>query len=288
MPLFLRSLPLSFGTLWHYIFLLPLVLLFMLPLMVLTLLPLVGSLISVTIFTFISFVGFRCALTAHGKGNEPAVEKLVRSSMFFGVIATVVSAVLFLLCVGAVLGLMHFGVEGNVDAPWGDALPMVPSLAVIAFFVMNGLYTCAVAVPMTAAAVEATSMGRDADPIFGIGRGMFSLALIWMLWLYALFNCGLIEFVIEQVGFILYTALGNLIDLAPVEQPEFNPVAIVGAILALLWGSCWYYATAIIAWQDEVKRREANRVTVREVSRTSAEELRALREARMPGGRDLI
>lgn len=281
MPLFLRSLPLSFGTLWHYIFVLPIALVFALPLMVLTLIPLVGSLISVTIFTFIAVLGYRCALTAYGKGNEPAVEKLVKSSMFFGVINTIVALVLALLCAGLVFGLAWIGVEWNVAAPWGDAIPMVPSLAVILFFLLNGLYTCAIAVPMTAASFEATPNGRSADPLFGIGRGMFSLALIWILWLVGIYFSGLIQFVIEQLTYILYLALGQYLTLTPIKVPQYNLVGVLLSMLFLFWGTCWYYATAIIAWSDEVTAREARRVVTREVSRMSADDLRALRESRM-------
>ena len=282
MPLFLRSLPLSFGTLWHYVFVLPLALLFAMPLMVLTLLPLLGSLISVTIFTFIGFMGYRCALAAYGKGNEPAVDRLVKSSMFFGFINTLVAMVIMLFCVGAVLALIKLGVEGNAAAPWGDAIPMVPSLAVIAFFVVNGLYNCAIAVPMTAAAVEAsTSSGRGADPLFGIGRGMFSLALVWILWLVGVYYSGIIQFTIEQIVYVLYATVGKYVDLKPIEVPQYNGLWLIGSMLFLLWGTCWYYATAVIAWNDEVTAREAERVRTREVSRVSAEDLRALRLSRM-------
>lgn len=281
MPLFLRSLPLSFGTLWHYVFVLPLVLLFATPLMVLTLLPLIGSLISVTIFTFFAVMGYRCALAAFGKGNEPAIEKLVKSSMFFGSINTVVAVVLVFLCVGAVMGLERIGVKGDMDAPWGDAIPMVPSLAVIAFLVVNGLYNCAIAVPMAAAAVEATPSGRSADPLFGIGRGMFSLALIWILWLVGIYYSGIIQFAIEQVTYLLYQTLGRFLDLKPIEMPQYNVPWLIASMLFLMWGTCWYYATAVIAWDDEVKSRKAERTKTREVSRMNADDLRALREARM-------
>jgi hypothetical protein len=281
LPLFLRSLPLSLGTLWHYVFVLPIAILFALPLMVLTLLPLIGALINVTIFTFIAVLGYRCALAAYGKGNEPAVDKLVKSSMFFGVINTVVALLLGLLSVGIVIALTWIGVDGDVAAPWGDAIPMVPSLAVIAFFLVNGLYNCAIAVPITAAAVEATSNGRSADPLFGIGRGMFSLALIWILWLVALYYSGIIQFMILQVTLFLYEILGRFITLKPIEVPQYDVVWLILSTLFLLWGTCWYYATAILAWSDEVAAREARRVVKREVTRMSAEELRALRQSRM-------
>jgi hypothetical protein len=281
LPLFLRSLPLSFGTLWHYVFVLPIAILFALPLMVLTLLPLIGSVISVTIFTFIAVLGYRCALAANGKGNEPAVDKLVKSSMFFGVINTLVGVFLALLCFCLVVGLGWIGVTGEFAAPWGDAIPMVPSLAVVTFFIINGLYNCAIAVPMTAAAVEATPNGRSADPLFGIGRGMFSLALIWIIWLVGIYYSGLIQFLIEQLTYLLYVALGNFITLKPIAVPEYNLVWLLISTLFLLWGTCWYYATAVIAWNDEVAARAAARVVTREVSRMSADDLRALREARM-------
>lgn len=282
MPLILRSLPLSFGTLWHYIFVLPIAMLFALPLMVLTLLPLVGALISVTIFTFIAVLGYRCALTAHGKGNEPAVEKLVKSSMFYGVINTVVGLILGFLSFGVVVLMIKLGVNGDVSAPWGDAIQVVPSLAVIGFFLLNGLYNCAIAVPMTAAAFEATANGRSADPLFGFGRGMFSLALIWILWLVGIYYSGIIQFAIEQMLYLIYETIGNYVTLKPIVVPQYNVLWLIVSMVLLLWGTCWYYATAVIAWSDAVAAREARRVVTREVSRMSADELRAWRESRMP------
>lgn len=260
---------------------LPLVLVFALPLLVLTLLPLIGSLISVTIFTFFAIMGYRCALAAYGKWNEPAIDKLVKSSLFFGVINTLVSFVLFMVCLGVALGLARIGVEWNVAAPWGDAVPMVPTLAVIAFFVVNGLYSCAIAVPMAEAAAQATPSGRSADPLYGIGRGTFSLALLWMLWLAGLFYSGIIEFMIEQVTYALTEFFGRVFNFRPLAVPQYNPLWLIGCVVVLMWGTCWYYATAVLAWADEAERREAKRVEVREVSRMSAEDLRALREARM-------
>ncbi len=268
-------------TLWHYVFVLPIVLLFALPLLVLTLLPLIGTLISVTIFTFFAIMGHRCALAAYGKGNEPAIDRLVKSSMFFGVINTVVALLLLAACVLAVLGLARFGVEWNVEAPWGDAIQMVPTLAVIAFFVVNGLYNCAIAVPMAEAAAQATPNGRSADALFGIGRGMFSLAFLWILWLVGLFYSGIIQFVTEQVTYQLSEFFGRIFNFRTIKVPQYDPLWVIGSTLVLMWGTCWYYATAVLAWAEVDERREAKRVEVREVSRMSADDLRALREARM-------
>ena len=282
MPLFLRSLPLSLVTLWHYIFVLPIVLIFALPLSVLTLLPLAGIVISVTIFTFIAIMGHRCALAALGRGNEPDVVKLVKSSMFFGVINTLMGVLIALLCISAVLGLMRLGVEGNVAVPWGDSgIPWVPSLAVLAVLVVNGLYNCAIAVPMAEAAHSATESGRSADPLFGIGRGMFSLALIWILWLVGIYNSGLIEFTIYEFIRLVSEYTGLPLGDVPIVLPERSILSLIGAWLFLLWGTCWYYATAALAWEDELKGREIERTKTVEVARVSADELRKLREARM-------
>lgn len=281
MPLFVRSLPLSLVTLWHYIFVLPIVLIFALPLSVLTLLPVIGIVISITIFTFFAVMGHRCALAAFGKGNEPDIVKLVKASMFFGGLNTVVALLLGFLSFGVVMILIRLGIDGDIDAPWGDYFVLVPSLAVVGFFLVNGLYNCAIAVPMVATAFEATGNGRSADPVFGIGRGMFSLALIWMLWLFGIYYSGLIEFTMFELLRILTEVTGLPLSDRVIVLPERNIPWLVGAWLVLFWGTCWYYATAVIAWDDEVQRREAERTKVVEVARVSAEELRQLREARM-------
>jgi hypothetical protein len=280
-PLLLRSLPLSFVTLWHYVFVLPIVLLFAVPLLVLTLLPLIGTVISLTIFTFFAIMGYRCALAAYGRGNEPAIDRLVKSAMFFGVFNTAVAILLLAACVLAAVGLASVGVEWNAEVPWGDAIPMVPTLAVIAFFVLNGLYNCAIAVPMAEAAAQATPKGRSADALFGIGRGMFSLAFLWILWLVGLFYSGIIQFVTEQVTYQLTVFFGSIFHFRPITVPKYDPLWVIGSTLVLMWGTCWYYATAVLAWADTEEQREARRLEVRAVSRMSADDLRALREARM-------
>lgn len=113
MPLFIRALPLSLGTLWHYVFLLPFVVIACIPFLMLTLIPLVGFLVSSGIGTFITFAGYRCALTAFGRGNEPSFTKLVMSSLSLGLLNTLAGLVILMISLGIGFGLIETAAIGT-------------------------------------------------------------------------------------------------------------------------------------------------------------------------------
>lgn len=281
MPLFLRALPLSLGTLWHYVFLLPLVLILCIPFVLLTLIPLVGMLVSSGIVTFVSIVGYRCALTAFGRGNEPAFGKLVRSSLALGLINTIAGVLLLFVSVGLALGLSLLGFDPQVPTPGMELLPVVSGLSVLLYLVLNSVYTCAMAVPMTAVAAAATRNGRDPGPFFAFGSGLVSLGFAWFLWLGGLFFLGFFGVLMESVQAGMQEVNASVLGVVPEEPVSFRPVLFVAAMLYLLWGACWFCATAVLAWDKEIKRRDALRVEVVDVARMTSDELRALRESRM-------
>lgn len=166
MPLFIRALPLSLGTLWHYVFLLPFVVIVCVPFLMLTFLPLIGFMVSSAIGTFSTFAGYRCAITAFGSGNEPSFTKLVMSSLSLGFLNTLAGIVILLISLGVGTGLIRLG---------------------------------------------------------------------------------------------------------------------VGAVLWMLWRTCWFSATAVLAWDRISQKQAARRVETVDVAKVSPEDLRALRESRTPG-----
>jgi hypothetical protein len=77
--------------------------------------------------------------------------------------------------------------------------------------------------------------------------------------------------------------LSGFLKISATEIKPIRWVPLSGAIAFVLWGPCWFGATAVLAWDRTRQRHEAERVKTVEVARVSADDLRALREARMPG-----
>lgn len=285
MPLFLRSLPLSLGALWHYVFLLPFVIIVCIPFMLLTFLPFVGFLVSSAIGTFITFAGYRCALAAYGRGNEPSFTKLVKSSLSLGFLNTLAGLVMLLISLGIGYGLLQIGVDATVDVPGFEDIPFAPGLTVAAFLILNSLYYCAMGVPMTAVAAAASSGARDPGPFFGFGAGLFSILAAWAVWLGGLLFLGFLWVVVDSASIGLQIAMSEILGDVPEEIEPINWVFLAMAVLYLLWGTCWVAATAVLAWDRVLQRETARRNVTIDLPKVSADDLRALREARMPSGR---
>jgi hypothetical protein len=144
------------------------------------------------------------------------------------------------------------------------------------------LLICAVAVPMTAAAATATIRGTQSDLFWGFGAGVISLAIVTVLGF--LGNAALFLGFHQAIGLfvILQSDVSDLVQtfLALPHLEIVIPVAI-GSILFALWTTCWFFATAVLAWERAKARQTAQVRTPAPTSRVSAEDLRALRESRM-------
>lgn len=288
MPLFLRALPLSITTLWHYIFVLPLVVVVSAPFTLLTLIPLVGWPISMTIATFISLAGYRCALAAFGRGNEPSLFRLLRASFSLGLITTLAAAVMMIVAVGIGWVLIRVGFSDVMQVPPAFAVPYAGGLAAMSYLVLISVFFCAMAVPMTAVAQAATTKGRDPDPLFGFGAGLFSLLIAWGAWFAGLILLGFAATLLESIAIGLAVAVAEYTEVPLEEEVKIDWVALVIATVYFLWGTCWFCATAVLAWERRIQRRGKVIEDVVESRRVSADDLRALREARMPGSSEQL
>ena len=284
MPLLLRALPLSVMTLWHYIFVLPIVLVMSIPFVTLSLIPVLGMVISTGLTAFYSIIIYRCALTAHGLGNEPDIVKLVKSSLALGFMYVFASLMILIVAVAFAIVLSWFGIGEDAVLPGTtNPIPWVPASAFLLYLALLVLFQCAMAVPTAALAHAATNHGRDPGVIYGFGRGFFSVLVVWVVWTVAFFGLGFFTVIIEAITTGIQLLFSGLV---PIPETEIKPIRIVPLVLAsafMLWGPCWIGATAVLVWERTVARNETERVKTVEVSRISADELRALREARMPG-----
>jgi hypothetical protein len=281
MPLFLKSLPLSLTTFWHYLITLPFLAVVAFLLLLSSFLPIVGYLVPGTVAVFCMMVGLRCALAARGHGNSPDFGALLRASLVFCVV-NIVATFLIGLIAAALFYVVRFAAPLlgiGADNPQHTTV-WIGGGTITIYLVLLCIYSSAIAVPMTAAAAAATDRGRTASPIFGLGTGMFSLTLIMLVWMFggSFFS---IFGEVTTIFFMLATALFAAInsDEIPWEW-SFDTGRLMGATLFMIWASSWFFATAVLAWEKAVQRREQDSVAANTVQRTSSTDIRALREAR--------
>jgi hypothetical protein len=286
MPLFLKSLPLSLTTFWHYLVTLPFMAVVAFVLLLSSFLPIVGHLVPGTVAAFCMMVGLRCALAARGHGNSPDFGALLRASLVFCVI-NIIATFLIGLVAAALFYAVSFAVTllGAGTANLQNTTVWIGGGTITIYLALLCIYSSAIAVPMTAAAAAATERGQTSSPIFGLGTGMVSLTVIMVIWvfggkLFAIFG------EVTTIFFMLATALFASVngDEIPWEW-TFDTGKLVGATLFMIWASSWFFATAVLAWEQATKRRDQHSVAASEVQRVSGDDIRALREARERGQR---
>ena len=188
-----------------------------------------------------------------------------------------------MISLGIGTGLIWLGIGAAIDVPGFEDIPFAPGLTVAIFILLNSLYYCAMAVPMTAVAAAASEGARDPGAFFGFGTGIISLVVAWVAWFSGLILLGFIWVLIETAAtgtqLLLSEAFGTVVE----DAKPINWVMFAVSVLYVLWGTCWFSATAVLAWDRLLQSRAANRVEVVAVARVSGDDLRALRESRMPG-----
>lgn len=284
MPLFLRSLPLSVMTLWHYIFVLPIVLVMSIPFVFLSMIPVIGIVFSTGLTAFYTIIVYRCALTAFGEGNEPDIVKLVKSSLALGFMYVFASLVILIVAVAFAFVLGWFGIGEDATLP-GTKNPIdwAPASAFLLYLVLLIVFQAMMSVPTAALAHAATNHSRDPGVIYGFGQGFFSAITAWVLWVTGFFLLGAFVVLVEAATTGLQLMFSGLLKISATEIKPIRWVPLAGALAYVLWGPCWFGATAVLAWNRTRNRYEAERVKTVEVARVSADDLRALRESRMPG-----
>lgn len=186
--------------------------------------------------------------------------------------------------VGIGWGLARLGFSDLVQVP--VSLPYAGGLAALSYMVLISLFFCAMAVPMTAVAHSATTKGRDPDPFFGFGAGLISLLIAWGGWYAGLFILGFATIMLESFAAGLAIAVAEYTEVPLEEEVAIDWVPLAIATLYFLWGTCWFCATAVLAWDRRIQRRGKIIEEVVQSQRVNPDDLRALREARMPGNRE--
>lgn len=293
MPLILQSIPLSLGTFWRYLILMPFLALAGLIMAFAMFVPILGAFVPGIIGTFWVLVGLRCALSARGHLGTPVFAKLLRYSFLFCLINAFAGFVLSHLANGLLsLGYQVFYWTDHLPSP--DQLTPTGGLAIIGsylgiYILLMTLWSAAMAVPMTAAAASAGNWrSPDPNPFEGFAQGMASLALISLIWIgggqfFAFFG-EIVSLYLLAIDLLL--AWQNGTD--PTTYYSLQPGNLIGGTLLMAWASSWFFATAVLFWERRQQRIQTARQTRIEATRVSSADLRALREARDRGQRGPI
>ncbi|MGL4236924.1 hypothetical protein [Tabrizicola sp.] len=281
MPLFLKALPLSFQTFWRYLIILPVLAVPCLAVYVATFfIPILNLVVQATLINLCIMAGLRTALGARGHYTDLDIGKLVRGSLAFVFLGVVVSILIW------VVVLVFVPLVTLPDSPYEiteENYSAVALILVVPF--LYSLFNLAVAVPMTASAYTATPRAAQTHVFWGFGQGMFSLLVVSLAWLFILGTFivwGYGETLIASgLQYAFGTASFSFGDKILTVRADLYES--IGGLLVVIWATCWYFATSVLAWERLRNKLEAERATRLEVTRTSIEDLRALRESRMPG-----
>jgi hypothetical protein len=284
MPLFILSLPLSFQTFWRYLLLLPLLAMFAIVFSLIAgLIPLFNYLVPGTVSAFFVICGLRCALTAHGHRNDQGTGQLLQHSVVFCVINAIAAAVIGLVVAsGLKLVLAAVGTEGTaigILSGWLGWSPYWTTLFVIGML-PYALYASAIAVPMTEAAAGGDHARSGIAVLFGAGAGLFSLTLVFMVWVFV----GSLFSVFGEVWTMFAMIISALFAIMSAREIPWDwslaRFSLLGSTLFMTWASAWFYATAVLAWEQVRQSSQQARIMATEVNRASSGSLRAMREAR--------
>jgi hypothetical protein len=286
MPLFLKALPLSLKTLWRYLFLLPfLTALTIAVTYVAAYIPIIGLIVPGVMSVLCTLAGLRCALNAYGHDSDLDLGKLIRASFWYFVLGIVIGLVATVLVAG--LGqVASLTGSGNVGPGSGDGSFGMLEIGVLVLALVGLLFMSAMAVPMTAAAATATVRGSQSDLFWGFGSGTVSIAIVWVL---GTIGCALLFFAFHEVVAVFVILQGDVSELTRIflalPHKEVVIPVMIGSLLFVVWTTCWFFATSVLAWDRTRTQQVAKVRKVVAAPRMSAEDLRALREARMRGER---
>jgi hypothetical protein len=281
MPLFLQALPLSLKTFWRYLAILPILGVIACLLLLASFVPLLGAIVPGTVYAYCLMTGLRCALAARGHTTDPGFGHMLRAGVVFCLLTMLATIVFETIALLLPYGLSQaFGwLDGLVDDD-----PRILGFAggvfgLLILFTM--LWTSALAVPMTFAVAGTERRSAGLDPFDGLGSGMIGLTLISLIWMAG----GTIFSIFGEVATMVFLLFETIRAVINAEDPAWDwslsPLSLLGGTLWMTWASSWFFSAAVLYWERTISRRaEQVRASV-EASRVSAEDLRALREARM-------
>jgi hypothetical protein len=135
---------------------------------------------------------------------------------------------------------------------------------------------------MVAAVAGSGRNSSGLNPFDGIGTGMVGLTLISLVWMIG----GSIFSIFGEVTTMFLLLAETIRAVIEGEDPAWDwslsPLSLLGGTLCMTWASSWFFSAAVLSWEART-RRQTDRVRAAiAATRVSPQDLRALREARMP------
>jgi hypothetical protein len=232
---------------------------------------------------WLSIAGIRCALFARGHTQPISAGTVLTVCLYYSVIFLVVGFFLNLLMVAIVWTVTQAGLVIDPLGLFVGVFGVSPywSAILIGFLAPVAITTAAFAVPLTAAAASTGRGGWDYRAFAGLGRGAISLSIVMAVWMFS----GHMFSFFGEIWTFLGLMIGVLMALSAGEslpfQTDFAPWTALRGTLIMAWASSWYFATAVLTWEDYVADKEAQRVAHAAVPKVSTDSIRSLRQARM-------
>jgi hypothetical protein len=281
MPLFLQALPLSLKTFWRYLAVLPVLGVIACLLLLASFVPILGMVVPGTVYAYCVMTGLRCALAARGHTTDPGFGHMLRAGLVFFLLSSIAGYIISFLAGSLSAGIvmllrdLDMGSQGE-GSLW---LWLGSTLGLLIIFMM--LWSAALAVPMIAAVAGNGRRSTGLNPFDGFGTGMFGLTLISIVWMIG----GNLFSLFGEVATMLALLFETIRAVINAEDPAWDwsvsPFSLLGGTLYMTWASSWFFSAAVLYWERATDRRAASARARIEANRVSADDLRALREARM-------
>ncbi|WP_131802439.1 hypothetical protein [Yoonia tamlensis] len=248
-----------------------------------SILPFVGWLVPGMVSIWLSIAGIRCALFARGHTQPIAAGTVFTICLYYSVIFLVVGVLVNLFMAALIWIITLAGFTINPLGLFAGVFGVSPvwSALLIGFLAPVAITTAAFAVPMTAAAASTGRGGWDYRAFAGFGRGAISLSFVMAVWMFSghLFSFfgEIWTFLGLMVGAVMALSAGENIPF----QTDFAPWTALRGTLIMAWASSWYFATAVLTWEDYVAQTAVQRAAQHAPPKVSTDDIRALRQARM-------
>ena len=274
-PIILQALPLSLGTFWRYLLVLPFMIVVLAMLFIATIIPLLGLPAMGAAITYSMVVGLSCALLARGHVDLVGFGGKLKISVLYG-LATIALAVFAVGIAYLVTTVFKSDLLASLRAEEITALFNAGSVLA---YILALLWLAAIAVPITAAEIERKTT-ESVGLVSGFGVGMFGLVLINLVGIFIgnyFWTNADIPAIIHQLQEMVAAQFTGL----PYEWTlHIDPIRLLAGFLFMIWATSWYSTAAVLYWERKVAQRAVARAKAQQLLRVSHEDLRALRLAR--------
>jgi hypothetical protein len=261
----LRSLVLSFSVFWRLLIVMPVVI----PITMvvafafsLVFFPLANLFVTIA-QVFIGMIGIRAGMQALGAWNPPSLEKLILTSLKWGLLCFVLG-----LMIGIVAGVTVFALEGegawrqlqsallaNSGNLWWTLATSGTPLGWIVVGTIALIYAigAALMVPMAASAHAASEKAQRLDVFWSFGASFPAMLVVLIGSAAVAAACGALFLSHAVVQDALIAAAAWLDGASPAAVPVDAMLRIAALLLVELWTYAWIFAAASLAF---VRRRD--------------------------------